>query len=208
MYTSISGDELNIFQKPARVIIAGSSGAGKSYFVSALISKYRQVFTKVIVIGSDLENCNNLNITRDDSYDPLNDDENGNSPKLIIFDDIIYNKSHMKLAAECFIRGRHKNISLLFLTQNIFLSDKDYRIIALNATHVGLFRSRDLRQIQYFGKTFLCDNQISEFIKLYKKKIVNIQYGYLFIDFTKSCDSPLMIRSNVTGNEYEHAFLL
>ena len=151
MYSIVNKNEINIFEKPARLIIAGSSGAGKSYFVSALIEEYRENFDHVIVIGSDLENISHLNVTRDDTFDPLNSDLSGDI--LIIFDDIIFNKHQMTLAAETYTRGRHKKISYIFVTQNIFLADQKYRVISLNATHVIVFRCRDLRQMQLFAKS-------------------------------------------------------
>ena len=67
MYASISDLELNLFTQPARILIAGYSGGGKSVLASKLIRKYRSAFDKVVVIGSTLENCSDLNIIRDDN---------------------------------------------------------------------------------------------------------------------------------------------
>ena len=159
-----------------------------------------------MVIGSELENISHLNVIRNDNFDPLNNDLDGNI--LVVFDDIIFNKQQMKLAGETFIRGRHKKVSSLFLTQNIFLSDQNYRIISLNATHAVIFRVRDLRQIQLFGKTFLQDSSIHSFIATYKKNVINGDFGYILVDFTKNFDSPLMIRTNILGEGYEKAIEL
>ena len=74
----------------------------------------------------------------------------------------------MKVAAECFTRGRHKNVSLIFCTQNLFLADKAYRTITLNLTAAFLLRIRDTRQVSLFGITFLNDDKITDFILYWK----------------------------------------
>ena len=74
----------------------------------------------------------------------------------------------MKVAAECFTRGRHKNVSLIFCTQNLFLNDEAYRTITLILTAAFLRHIRDTRQISLFGKTFLNNNKVTDFIALFK----------------------------------------
>ena len=71
MYERVTEKEIDIFTKPARLIVSGASGCGKSFFVSRLIRKYRAKFDSVIVIGANLENIEDLNIKRDDSFNPL-----------------------------------------------------------------------------------------------------------------------------------------
>jgi len=201
-YTTIPGLELDIFHQPARLLISGFSGSGKSYLVSKLILKYRDRFSRVIVVGSDLDRDNSLNIERCDNFNPLIDNEiNGHI--LVIYDDVLYNKKIVETAAEVFIRGRHLNISSIFLTQNIFFSNKHFRIISINTTHVILLRSRDIKQVRCFASSFLTDTQIESFIRLYKKWVMHEKFKYVLIDFTKDIDSPLAIRKNIVNEDYE-----
>ena len=81
-------------------------------------------------------------VIREDFYNPLNK-SNACESSPVIFDDVIFNPRIMKVAAECFTRGRHKNVSLIFYTQNLFLADKAYRTITLNLTAAFLLRIRD-----------------------------------------------------------------
>jgi len=213
---SIHDEELDIFNTPARVLVAGYSGSGKSYFVSRLIRKYREKFGRVIVVGSDVENCQDLNITRNDNFNPLIDDDedddisdNSNKAILVVYDDVIYNKKILETAAEVFIRGRHKNISSIFITQNLFLNNNHYRQIALNVSHIVLLRTRNLSQISCFSKSFLTNSQVSDFVKVYRRHVMREKFKYLMIDFTKDVESPLAIRKNILGEEkYESAILI
>ena len=70
-YEKISQCDINIFYKPARILIAGFSGSGKSTFVVNLLRKYRSSFNKVFVLGADLENVQDLNIQRNDEFNPF-----------------------------------------------------------------------------------------------------------------------------------------
>ena len=75
----------------------------------------------------------------------------------------------MKVAAECFTRGHHKNVPLIFCTQNLFLADKAYRTITLNLTVAFFLLIRDTRQVSLFGMTFLTNDKITDFKDLLKK---------------------------------------
>ena len=206
MYRCIESDEIDIFKEPARLIIGGSSGSGKSFFISKLIRKYRRKFSRVIVIGSNLQNCTDLNIERNDTFDPFLDEISGNI--LIIYDDILLNKNLLAKAAEVFLRGRHFNFSVCLLTQNIFHNCKFYRTIALNCTHNILMRMRDIKQINCFGQTFLTKGEVEKFVTLYKRIVIREKYRYILIDFTTFVEDPLCFRSFICDESYEQAFIL
>ena len=109
MYTSISENEIDIFEKPARIIVSGTSGAGKSFFISKLIRKYRNKFDSVIVVGANLENIEDLDVKRDDNYNPFTDGVNDRT--LIVYDDIVDRPFKLRECASVFIRGRHMNLN-------------------------------------------------------------------------------------------------
>ena len=62
------------------------------------------------------------------------DDE---SQKIVIFDDFVCEKNQKPLI-EYFIRGRHKNCSVIYLSQSYYLTPKDIR---LNCSHFTIFDS-------------------------------------------------------------------
>ena len=204
MYRCVSNEEINIFNKSARIVIGGRSGAGKSFFVSKLIRKYRSCFDHIIAIGSDLENVNDLNVIRNDDFRPFDNEIDGNI--LLIYDDIIYEKHLMQDAAKVFVKGRHLNLSAIILVQNLFLDDKNFRIISLNANYFCLMGMRDLNQLTLFAKTFLTKQKIQPFVELYRKIVSKQKHSYLLVDFTKDFDDPLSIRACVNKESYEKAY--
>ena len=205
-YATLCEEDLNIFAKPARLLISGFSGSGKSNFVCKLVKKYRSSFHRIIVLGSDLENSAELGIEFNSDFNPFEEFLKGNT--LLIFDDIIYNKKLLTLAGEVFIRGRHLNVSSIIVTQNLFLSDKNFRQISLNTTHIVIFKHRDEKQIVCFARSFLTDTKVKQFHALYKKVVAKKKHQYLMIDFTVDIDSAIAVRTNVVNEYYEQAFLL
>ena len=183
------------------------SGSGKTFLTEKIVKKYRHKFTRIISIGSTLACGKELNIERDDDFNPFTEEVPSTST-LIIFDDIIFEKKKIELAGQIYIKGRHLNISAIFLTQNIFLPDKNFRLITLNSTHVFLLRTRDVQQIRCFTQTFLDKSKRESFVELYKRRVLKIEYGYLLIDFTRHIEHILSIRTNIFNETYEMCFSL
>ena len=214
MYTTVSEHQVDIFQEPARLIFAGCSGSGKSYLLSKLVQKYSHKFDRIILVGANLENLDGINIVRDDTFDPFSDDALAPFSKhsLVLYDDVMLDKRHLFNCNKLFTQGRHgigktESFSTAVLVQNVYHNDKNYRNLSLNATHVFLFKNRDLRQIQIFGASFLMKNSVSNFIDLYNTVLAK-RYSYLLVDFTKHISDVLALRGSVAGESREIAYKL
>ena len=195
----VDGSEIDPFNNNSRILVCGYSHSGKSAFVSRLVRKYHSNFSKIIVLGGKLENLQEIPITYDDEFDPLNQDDGEDDPPriLMVFDDLIGNKKKVKQASEIFYRGRHRNISCIFITHNLFYPNPDYRMITLNATHFALFKCRDISQIDRFSRTILPKDKIESFLSVYKKEVLKKPFGYLFINITSDIDGPLAIQTDI-----------
>ena len=208
MVTCVDHNQLDLFHKPARILIFGLSGAGKSYLVSKIVRKYHKKFDNIISIGSDLEKVDGL-VQRDDSYDFENKDRN--EKILLIFDDSLYRKSLMEKACKAFIHGRPFNISSIFISQTLFVNDNLFRIISLNVTHIILLTIRNIKSLKLYSKSFLPEESIDSFLSLYKHLVLdNIDHKHLLIDFSKPFPSVISFRSNIASEDgsYEETFTI
>ena len=199
---TVTENDLNPFINCSRILISGFSHSGKSNFVSDLVNKYHKTFEKIIVLGSILENIQSgIQIIYDNDYNPFTEHEfdDGEKPqaKLIIFDDLIGDRDKTALASKCFYKGRHLNISTIFISHNLFYPDPNYRMISLNSTHCVLFKCRDIGQIERFARTILSKEKVVPFLSLYKKEVTNRPFGYIFIDILKDIDSPFFLRTDI-----------
>lgn len=89
-------------------------------------------------------NGNNGTVSKDVGYpiiEASNDqitpvtEMDGESQKIVIFDDFVCEKNQNPLI-EYFIRGRHKNCSVIYLSQSFYKTPKDIR---LNCSHFCIY---------------------------------------------------------------------
>ena len=81
-YPRVMEPEVDIFNKPAKILVTGASNSGKSYLVSNFIQRWHERFERIVVIGNDLENVLGMNVSLDDFYNPLNESS------LVILEDV------------------------------------------------------------------------------------------------------------------------
>ena len=86
-------------------------------------------------------------------------------------DDCFLEAIESKFVVNAFTKGRHENISTIFITQNLFFSGKFARSIALNSSHYILMRNRDLGQIEVLGRQLYGKSKASNFVDVYKKAL-------------------------------------
>lgn len=87
-----------------------------------MMSKFNEISKAV---GYDVLVCSN------DEIIPIENLMENESQKIVIFDDFICEKNQ-KLLVDYFIRGRHKNCSVIYLSQSFYKTLKD---IKLNCSH-------------------------------------------------------------------------
>lgn len=201
-HTRVSEEDVDLFIKPSRLIICGFSNSGKTYLTSLIVKKYADRFEKIVCIGGDLSNDK---VERDDEFQPFGHNLDGGL--LLIVDDSILNKNRMQLCSSVFTRGRHEKISIILISQSLYPNCPHFRMCALNASHYIIFRTRDMSQISRFSTTFVQSDKKNEFLSLYRKEVLGRKYGYIMLDFTQDFNSPLCLRSDITG-DCERAFLL
>ena len=113
---------------------------------------------------------------------------------FVVIDDLMEEANKRSDVKSLFTRGRHLNVSVLFLTQNLFHRGKNNRDISLNTDYMILFRNpRDVSIVNHIGKQM---GDIVLMKEAYKKATEN-PFSFLVVDMR--CDSidRLRFRSNV-----------
>ena len=194
---------LNIFNQPARIIIAGYSNSGKSEICKKLIEIYHENFHHILYCGVETHslqtnpNINSKLTVTTEILNPFDFTYLGNI--LFILDDCFLEAVENKNVVNAFTKGRHKQISTVFITQNLFFSGKHARNIALNCSHYILMRNRDLAQIETLGRQIYGKSNGKEFLEIYKKALAQNSYGYLLIDLAPNTPEKLQLRTNIIG---------
>lgn len=199
-YTDFS---IDIFKDPARIIIAGYSNSGKSNICKSIIEIYHEKFNHILYCGVDshpLQENDVINAKLTVSNEILNPFEYSHMGEiLMVLDDCFIEASEDKNVVDAFTKGRHKSISTIMITQNLFFSGKHSRNIALNCSHYILMRNRDLGQIETLGRQLYGKGKGNEFLKIYKKALSVNKYGYLLIDLSVNTPEELQLRTNIVG---------
>ena len=135
-----------------RMLICGNSGSGKTNLLFHMIMEPLLFYDQIYLYGKNLEQekyqkmKNEMeDIESNINYNPLilqNDDilpvtcmENDGSQNIVIFDDYVCEKNQKDLV-DYFIQGRHKNCSVIYLSQSFYKTPKDIR---LNCSHYCIY---------------------------------------------------------------------
>ena len=116
---------------------------------------------------------------------------------LITFDDMIANMINNNklnpIVTELFIRGRKRNISIVFITQSYFKVPKDVRF---NSTHFFIMKIPNKRELQQIALNHSSDIDFKDFMNIYKKSTKE-PYYFLVNDTTLPSDNPSRFRKNL-----------
>ena len=90
---------------------------------------------------------------------------------LIVLDDLMAQFGKDKRIADLFTkRSHHRNLSVIYIVQNVFHQGKEMRNISLNAHYIVLFKSpRDRQQISILARQ-VNPGRVQEFMKSYENR--------------------------------------
>ena len=115
-----------------------------------------------------------------DEIKPLNEYENG----IIVSDDIL-GSSNSKFIDQFFIRGRHNNLDIYYLSQSYFVLPK--RTIRNNSNKIILF-NQTLKDIEHIYRYVAGYDMNYEEFKELCRNLWEEDYNYLCIDRSKKRD--------------------
>ena len=199
---------------PFSMTVAGPTGAGKTYLIKRILES--DIISpgpkKVIwcyaenqpVLFKEMEKAGLV-----DKFEKGLDFEkhvDGITPTLLVIDDLQDETSSDSEVADLFKRGcHHRNLSVIFLVQNLFFQGKKSVDIRRNSTYVVLFKNpQDKMQIHRFAQNAF-PGKVEYIMQLYETLG---PHGYLLFDFTQEADDDIRIRTGITKRESLQCFSL
>ena len=174
-------------EKPFRILIGGSSGSGKTTFLKELVNRnhFSSPFEKIVYFYPEYLYESPVEFEQIVDYKPgLADLEYFSSlpqNSLIIYDDMMNECGNSKEIMQLFsVVARKRNLSIIFIVQNMFDQTKQFRNIRLNATGFVLFKFHSAgdvlkRTLRDVGVQKILPSRLLE--TAYKQR-----YSYIFID--------------------------
>ena len=157
------------FHHPTSIVVAGPTRSGKTYFVIKclkhshiqpfpnrilfLYKEWQPAYDELKILLSDVEFHEGVDVP---SLNYLSvADKN-----LVIIDDLMSSAGDSKQISKLFTQeSHHKNLTVIFLVQNLFYHGKEMRNISLNAHYLVLYKNpRDKSQIRYLAQQIFPEN--------------------------------------------------
>ena len=208
------------WKHPWTSIICGPTGCGKTVFVKKFLNFRQQMadvsFDRILFYYSEWqdgyksENYVNDGIQIEFREGLPKSEDFSNDPhlkKLVIIDDLMRESSN-NVVVDLFTKGsHHKNISVMFITQNIFHKSTHSRDISLNASYIVLFKNpRDRAQIQHLARQIYPED--GKFLQEAYQDATAKGHGYLMIDCKQSTLDEFRFRSCIfPDDEYQYVYI-
>ena len=115
---------------------------------------------------------------------------------ICIIDDLMQSASGNQLTENLFTNARHVNLSVVFVSQNLFYAGKKCRTISLNSTYMVVFKNpRDQTQIRHLACQMFLSR--SKFLQATYEEETKYPYRYLFLDFNLNSSEFARVRGNI-----------
>ena len=190
-------------EKPFRLIVGGGSGSGKTTFVKELVdtNHFSSPFDKIVYCYPDYLTDVPVELDQIVEYRPGLCDLNylSNLPRnsLVIYDDMMEECGKSDDIMKLFtVVARKRNLSIIFLVQNIYHQSKQFRNIRLNATGFVLFKFYAANDV---NNRLMRDLGVqSLFTKRQLEKHYDKKFAYIVIDIHPQRHSSFVtIKSNI-----------
>lgn len=93
--------------------------------------------------------------------------------------------------------ARHRGVTVLFLTQNLFHAGGKHRTRNLNTHYLVLFKNpRDRTVIDFVARQAFPQNR-KFLMKVFDDITRNMSHSYVFLDFTQNCPDDLRVQTDL-----------
>ena len=198
------------FKHPFTSTVAGPTGSGKTRFVFQLISESQELITpppeRVIYCYSVHQPIfNDFPQVIFNEGVPNNAEFDGKYRTLLILDDLMREAGDSVLDIFTTL-SHHRNVSVVFLTQNLFHKSKQSRTMNINTQYLVLFKNpRDALQVATLGRQMYPGH--SHFLIEAFKDATERPHGYLLIDLHPTTPEKFRIRTNIFRGERQYVYV-
>ena len=201
-------------QNGSVIQIVGPSGAGKTLFACRLLSSKNSFRFPIKEIhwhsgiaegeaGATLQRLKQLKNLHYNIGFPKGWIDKPRKHHAIVIDDLFeeankdaatFNQLFTKIA-------RHREVTVLFLTQNLFHQGGKHRTRNLNTHYLVIFKNpRDKTVIDFIARQAYPNNR-RFLMDAFQHATDNKPHGYLFLDFTQQCPESYRVRSDIFNNK-------
>ena len=196
-------------QSPFTMLIAGPTSCGKSRLVFKIIENVKTLVTPEV---HDITYCYSQWQPEFDtlktagvifkeglpSREELFDSSRDTSRHCMLIIDDLLDPEYAPIAKDLFIKGSHHlNMNVIFITQNLFFANKDFRTLSLNSHYLVIFKNpRDMSQIGYISRQAF-PAQPTFLTQVYNNE-TRAKHSYIVLDCKQNTPDNLRVRNSIT----------
>lgn len=194
---------------PWTATIAGPTGSGKSFFVEKFLHHLDDMMTP---LPEEVVWCYG-------EWQPLyerlpsvvfvegipNVEAWPKKRRLVIIDDLMTETDSR--VTNLFTKGsHHRDMSVMYIVQNLFGKNKEQRTISLNSHYMVVFKNpRDASQITHLAKQMYPGQ--TRYVQEAFKDATSAAHGYLLVDLKQSTPDHLRLRTNIFSRDGQIVYL-
>jgi len=184
----------------SNIVIAGPSQAGKTSLVEEFIREKEQLFypiPKRVVWCSN--SIGNKELLIDKYIIGLPKIEDLKKHDLVVIDDLFLEAAESKDVSNLFTKiSHHREVCIVFLTQNLFYQSKQQRNRALSTHYLILFKNpRDLTSIRVIASQIGLVGLKDVYFDATQRP-----HSYILLDFHQSTPDEIRFRTNILPSQY------
>jgi GTPase SAR1 family protein len=122
---------------------------------------------------------------------------------VIVIDDLFEEVNHdSKACNQLFTKiARHRGVTVIFLTQNLFHAGGKHRTRNINTHYLVIFKNpRDRTVIDYVARQAFPDNR-KFLMNVFNDVTNNASHSYIFLDFTQSISDDFRVQSDIFNKD-------
>jgi hypothetical protein len=187
---------------PMRVAVCGGSGSGKTNSIINLLKLFNGTFDTISIYTKQTDEPlykylldvykkthkigEEDDLTIDDDITKLKkiNDYDETKNHLIIIDDFINDIN--KQITELFIRGRKKNISIIFIVQSYYINNNEWKLIRRNLNYIIIKKINSSKELITIIKDYSLDISKEKFLKMYEDITKDNKFNFLMLDLDNS----------------------
>ena len=195
---------------PFTCVIAGPTGCGKTEFVKQIIQHVEDMVTpvptKIIWSYGEWQPTYQSLLDKVHFVQGLPDlPQYSQEPLLVVIDDQMHAVDQR--ISSLFTKGsHHRNLSVIYIVQNLFDQHKEHRTISLNAHYLVIFKNpRDGSQIVHLAKQMYPGK--THYVRQAFALATQEPHGYLLIDLKQTTPEGMRLRSHIFPGERQEVYV-
>ena len=204
------------FRHPTTILISGPTRSGKTKFLVDVLKEnlISPKPTRIIWVYAEWQPLYDevkkywpfaefTRVMDANIYETLQGDDHN----LVVIDDMMSEMGSSASLTNLFTKGsHHRNLTVVFIVQNLFHQAKSMRTVSLNSHYMVLFKNpRDSGQIRTLATQMFPKHP--KFLSSAFEDATSVKYGYLVLDLHPDTSEELRVRSGIFSYDIPQVYL-